>query len=1001
MAAAAKVVPAQVSFVAIYNPNLGPTDDTFADQLVFWYSHAAAEARAQAKRDGKTEQTRTEEAREERNESLRQIGLAQGMVGFARSFSDDTPVDSVETEKSRIVLKELEKGWWILASIDLSRLPSPAPAEFSKKGGAEEGDLKQGVEYSSREVAPPALLVQQLLQAYYVFTTHHGPSLSDMYVRLSRDKFCSTLDRYWSRFCKTWDVLLHGNPATDIFNGIKLASGGELGMGVGEEDWGSGEREVLEDLTRRTEGMVDCVVSRFGDPAKAIASDEDSLPEYEALPWMGSGNRPIASDGVVFGGVGAISRSSLRNVSLWMRQIYTLGEHAYGVRDNPLRERRKRRRRNPNDTPREADGESLRPTGSRNVDPDQLRQKVQQQEAGKHGKHGLGVDGGQELLDTSFLPKDKRPQIYGRTASQDHAQDSPERTPSVQPTDHSTAIPPPIATAAENALDKATKNTDADRTATQQKEATGIKEPSHGTTMGIPDTYMKYLTFGLSELGKPRAQPQRPLTHTRTTSTSSRFSTKNTAKKALQPTPKITSDEPSPLATLDPMPEGESLKANIANLKRQENKGHFVIGLKGDLDTLLIGSEEAEGGSEASLSDEGSRIVLRTLQIEMAPQRSTESQREQGIESDGESMAQILNRKAREADDPEAFEPQNPFKGDWKRLRVLVYVHRPFIYCFLFEDRTTSLQYSAFYKELHRNLMPIHKPLLGSTDVRKVAQRIEASHVEAEEDPVHPDYASVRSGGTNRLPARNDKHASRSRPIFDLIFDPQLLTVHTSIPNIPEPGTFAAEGMTAGPAGVNGREQFPAGWSRLDALNVHSQILNTLEFVQRSSIGGKGECERTSKTSRGWWVVWMKVPDSHSSSRGGGAKRHSESTNGDGRGEGVEGSSAATLHDVEPASTNQTDQTRRSAGESYRFRSDSSRIAFLVRKSSDQTATSSKTPSSGNRVTSSMWQSLGLRSASTEAQAGGAGAGWGPGALAGGLGLDARRYVEGLMSLSR
>lgn len=819
-----------------------------------------------------------------------------------------------------------------------------------------------------------------------------------MYVRLSRDKFCSTLDRYWSRFCKTWDVLLHGNPATDIFSGIKLASGGELGMGVGEEDWGSGEREVLEDLTRRTEGMVDCVVSRFGEPAKAIASDEDSLPEYEALPWMGSGNRPIASDGVVFGGVGAISRSSLRNVSLWMRQIYTLGEYAYGVRDNPLRERRRRRRRNPAEMQKEADGESLRPTGSRNADPDQLRQQVQQREAVKQGTE---VDGGQERLDTSFLPKDKRPQIYGRTASQDHAQDSPERTPSIRPADSPTGVPRPIAGAAENAVDNATKNADADGTATQQKEAIGSKGSSHGTTMGIPDSYMKYLTFGLSELGKSRAQPQRPLAHTRTASTSSGLSTKNTGKKALQSAPKITSDQSSPLATLDPMPEGESMKANIAHLKRQENKGHFVIGLKGDLDTLLIGSEEA-GGSEASLSDEGSRIVLRTLQIEMATQRSTASQREERVESDGESMAQILNRKAREADDPDAFEPENPFKRDWKRLRVLVYVHRPFIYCFLFEDRTTSLQYTAFYKELHRNLTPIHKPMLGSTDVRKVAQRIEASHVEAEEDSVQPDFASARSQSMNRLPARKDgKDASRDRPIFDLIFDPQLLTVHTSIPNIPEPGTFAAEGMTVGPAGVNGREQLPAGWSRLDALNVHSQILNTLEFVQRSSVGGKGEWERTSKTSRGWWVVWMRVPDSRSNSKGGEAKRNCESTNVDGGEGGAERSSAATLHDVEPASTNQTGQTHRSAGETYQSGSDWSRIAFLVRKSPDQAATPSKTPSSSNRVTSSMWQSLGLRSASTEAQAGGAGAGWGPGALAGGLGLDARRYVEGLMSLSR
>lgn len=32
-----------------------------------------------------------------------------------RSFSNGETVDSIETEKSRIVLHELEKGWWILA----------------------------------------------------------------------------------------------------------------------------------------------------------------------------------------------------------------------------------------------------------------------------------------------------------------------------------------------------------------------------------------------------------------------------------------------------------------------------------------------------------------------------------------------------------------------------------------------------------------------------------------------------------------------------------------------------------------------------------------------------------------------------------------------------------------------------------------------------------------------------------------------------------------------
>lgn len=118
---ASQVVPAQLSFLAIYNPSLGPTDETFRDQVVFYYSRVANEARIADKKGGDRNGTSTATAaseatlKEEENEKLRQIGLAQGMVDFARSFSEDEPVDSVETEKSRIVMRELEKGWWILA----------------------------------------------------------------------------------------------------------------------------------------------------------------------------------------------------------------------------------------------------------------------------------------------------------------------------------------------------------------------------------------------------------------------------------------------------------------------------------------------------------------------------------------------------------------------------------------------------------------------------------------------------------------------------------------------------------------------------------------------------------------------------------------------------------------------------------------------------------------------------------------------------------------------
>jgi hypothetical protein len=75
-----KVVPAQLSFLAIYNPSLGTSDETFREQIVFYYSKAA---KARAKIDGAN--TQAERAlREHENEKLRQVGLAQGMVGFAR-----------------------------------------------------------------------------------------------------------------------------------------------------------------------------------------------------------------------------------------------------------------------------------------------------------------------------------------------------------------------------------------------------------------------------------------------------------------------------------------------------------------------------------------------------------------------------------------------------------------------------------------------------------------------------------------------------------------------------------------------------------------------------------------------------------------------------------------------------------------------------------------------------------------------------------------------------
>ncbi|KFY43479.1 hypothetical protein V494_01962 [Pseudogymnoascus sp. VKM F-4513 (FW-928)] len=337
-----KAVPAQLKFLAIYNPSLGRTDETRLDQIVYYYDGTGKPTRKVGKdnRGG---------SKEEENERLRHIGLAQGMVEFGKAFSQGEPVDSIETEKSKIILHELEAGWWILASIDLTRLPKASKTSDRKDKPADDGN----VEYSSRDVKPPVLLLQDLLRAHAIFLLHHTASISDLFATTEKPKFTSIIGRYWDQFLSTWNVMLHGNPATAIYGGIKISGSGELGMGVGEEDRGSGEREVLEGFVGRIDGLVDLVVSRFG--AESADSDMSKISDQNKArpqqvpnePWLGTGLEPGPTDGAIFLGIGALSKKSLRDVTHWVEDIYSWGPRAYGVKGSPARPRRPNRNGRP------------------------------------------------------------------------------------------------------------------------------------------------------------------------------------------------------------------------------------------------------------------------------------------------------------------------------------------------------------------------------------------------------------------------------------------------------------------------------------------------------------------------------------------------------------------------------------------------------------------------------------------------------------------------------
>ena len=102
-------IPAQLSFLTIYNPVLGgKTDESLSDQIVFYTSQITRQRRTQAKErrlakgeggdhndnddynenghdnENNDNDNREEDVINEKNRRLRQIGLAEGMVNLAR-----------------------------------------------------------------------------------------------------------------------------------------------------------------------------------------------------------------------------------------------------------------------------------------------------------------------------------------------------------------------------------------------------------------------------------------------------------------------------------------------------------------------------------------------------------------------------------------------------------------------------------------------------------------------------------------------------------------------------------------------------------------------------------------------------------------------------------------------------------------------------------------------------------------------------------------------------
>ncbi|PMD44291.1 hypothetical protein L207DRAFT_422107 [Hyaloscypha variabilis F] len=865
-----KVVPAQLGFLAIYNPSLGTTDETVQNQIVYYSS---SEARYRAAQKAPTKPTDAA-LREENNEQLRQIGLAQGMVEFGRSFSDGRAVDTVETEKSRIVLHELEAGWWILASINLTVLPISSK---SSSGKGRVDDHQEATEYSSREVKPAILLLGDLLRAHSTFLLHHASSMSALFVRTRRSKFVGILGRYWDTFLSTWNVLMHGNPANSLYGGIKVAACGELGVGVGEEERGSGEREVLEGFVGRIEGLVDVIVSRFGDVESGLdpgtESEKREVPHARpASPWLGSGNEPGAEDGVIFLGTGAVSRKSLRDVSHWVEDLYRWGPYAYGVMDNPTSTRRPKKP--------------------------------------KHKEHA-------NRKELSPDTRKKSKQVYGLAIRDTSSQnENPSESPMA-------AIPP---TPMRDGHSPNSPKTKRSRPSFHRGPSSFTSTDSESSKA---NKFVSYLKLGYG-------------THWTLGGTSLKNEGVDTPSAVSIPEA-ITGSHGKPLPGTDLGGASES------SVTRHDSSGHYMIGLMGDIENEDGEASEAESQSpkdHANLEENNTRLVLRTLTVELEREEDARAETEISIDlgqNEQRPSSSKLTGSEHTGTSNASFESQD--RNKTKKLRVIVYANRPFIFVFLFELRTDALALTSLYRSLHYQIGPLHKPLLNSTTYR-------ASK---------PDVATTDGSTT---------------PIYDLIWDPRLLTINSTIPNIPDPLQLHFQSLGVLP------------WSRIEALNTHMQIINT--YIASST--DRSELERTCKTSRGWWVVWTRIPDPEPSAAslasgqvkipGLIAEDGAETSTSNQGGRAGTGASRGTSTFM--STTSAAHPFLEAVSNGYEVVSKDKEI-FLIRRASDYVASKSAgRAASGSATVSEVgWTSSG------------------PGKLAQGIGVDTKRYIEGLLNLNR
>ncbi|KAF9185139.1 vacuolar fusion protein ccz1 [Haplosporangium sp. Z 11] len=225
------ITPATLGYFCIYNPDFGPTDETQHEQLLYYV------ARKTVSIDAK----------------MRNIGLAQGLVNFARIFSPTAPCENVHSQKNRLVFYEAEPGYWLHLCIELG----------TKKRYVKGTDGQRVLtEYLEHEIHD-TIVSELLKQAYAMYRVAHGTM--DSLVN-AHDGNTRPLQRRLEEFFESWvlgwdfEKAMTLERALDGINYLPLSKNG----------YGTVDR-LVKTVREKYEGLITNTMVTFED--QLVSSD--------------------------------------------------------------------------------------------------------------------------------------------------------------------------------------------------------------------------------------------------------------------------------------------------------------------------------------------------------------------------------------------------------------------------------------------------------------------------------------------------------------------------------------------------------------------------------------------------------------------------------------------------------------------------------------------------------------------------------------------------------